>query len=36
MAEDSAVGKLEFFIDEARTAVRGESLSDWPKPVSYA
>ena len=32
MAKDAAAGKLDFLIDEARTAVREESLRDWPKP----
>jgi hypothetical protein len=28
----AASGKLDFLIDEARTAVREETLRDWPKP----
>jgi hypothetical protein len=32
MAKVAAAGKLDFLIDEARTAVREESLRDWPKP----
>ena len=32
MAKDAASGKLDFLIEEARTAVREESLRDWPKP----
>ncbi len=32
MAKDAAAGKLDFLIEEARTAVREESLRDWPKP----
>lgn len=32
MAEDAASGKLDFLVEEARTAVREESLRDWPKP----
>jgi hypothetical protein len=32
MAKDGAAGKLNFLIDEARTAVREETLRDWPKP----
>lgn len=32
MARDAAAGKLDFLIDEARSAVREGSLRDWPKP----
>jgi hypothetical protein len=32
MAQDAATGKLDFLVEEARTAVREESLRDWPKP----
>lgn len=32
MAKDAASGKLDFVIEEARTAVREETLRDWPKP----
>jgi hypothetical protein len=32
MARDAASGKLDFLVEEARTAVREESLRDWPKP----
>jgi hypothetical protein len=32
MAADAAAGKLDGLIDEARTAVREESLRDWPRP----
>jgi hypothetical protein len=32
MAKDVASGKLDFLIEEARTAVHEESLRDWPKP----
>jgi hypothetical protein len=32
MAKDAAAGKLDFLIEEARTSVREETLSDWPKP----
>ena len=32
MARDSAAGKLDFLVEEARTSVREESLRDWPKP----
>ena len=32
MAKDAAAGKLDFFVEEARTAVREETLRDWPKP----
>jgi hypothetical protein len=32
MAKNVASGKLDFLIEEARTAVREESLRDWPKP----
>ena len=32
MAGDAAAGKLDFLIEEARTAVREEALRDWPKP----
>jgi hypothetical protein len=34
MAQDAAAGKLDLLIVEARTAVREESLRDWPKPNS--
>jgi hypothetical protein len=34
MARDAAAGKLDFLIADARTAVREESLRDWPKPKS--
>jgi hypothetical protein len=34
MVQDAAAGKLDFLIEEARTAVREESLRDWPKPKS--
>jgi hypothetical protein len=34
MARDAVAGKLDFLIDEARAAVREESLRDWPKPIS--
>jgi len=36
MAQGAAAGKLDSLIAEARSAVRGESLRDWPKPVSCA
>jgi hypothetical protein len=32
MAADAASGKLDFLVEEAQTAVREESLRDWPKP----
>jgi hypothetical protein len=32
MSKDAAAGKLDSLIEEARTAVREESLRDWPKP----
>jgi hypothetical protein len=32
MAKDAAAGKLDFLVEEARTAGREESLRDWPKP----
>jgi hypothetical protein len=32
MAKDAASGKLDFLVEEARTAVREETLRDWPKP----
>ena len=32
MARDAAAGKLDFLVEEARAAVREESLRDWPKP----
>jgi hypothetical protein len=32
MANDASTGKLDFLIEEARTAVREETLRDWPKP----
>lgn len=31
MAKDAVGGKLDFLIEEARTAVREESLRDWRK-----
>jgi hypothetical protein len=34
MAKDAASGKLDFLIEEARTAVREESLRDWPTNVT--
>jgi hypothetical protein len=36
MARDAAAGKLDFLVDEARSAVREESLRDWPKPELHA
>jgi hypothetical protein len=32
MSKDAAAGKLDSLVEEARTAVREESLRDWPKP----
>ena len=32
MAKDAVAGKLDFLIEEARTAVREETLRDWPRP----
>jgi hypothetical protein len=32
MAVDAAAGKLDGLIEEARAAVREESLRDWPSP----
>jgi hypothetical protein len=32
MGRDAVAGKLDFLIEEARTAVREETLRDWPKP----
>lgn len=32
MAKDASAGKLDFLVEEARTAVREETLRDWPKP----
>jgi hypothetical protein len=32
MARDAAAGKLDFLVEEARSAVREETLRDWPKP----
>jgi hypothetical protein len=32
MARDAVGGKLDFLIEEARAAVREETLRDWPKP----
>ena len=32
MARDAAAGKLDFLMEEARAAVREESLRDWPDP----
>jgi hypothetical protein len=32
MAKDATAGKLDFLVEEPRTAVREESLRDWPKP----
>jgi hypothetical protein len=34
IARDAATGKLNSLIEEARSAVREESLRDWPKPKS--
>ncbi|MFZ3375653.1 MAG: hypothetical protein WA183_08875 [Chthoniobacterales bacterium] len=34
LAKDAASGKLDLLIEEARTAVREETLRDWPKPKS--
>jgi hypothetical protein len=34
MTKDADAGKLNFLIEEARTAVREETLRDWPKPKS--
>ena len=34
MAQDAVAGKLDFLIEEARSAAREESLRDWPKPKS--
>ena len=34
MASDAASGKLDFLIEEARSAVREETLRDSPKPKS--
>jgi hypothetical protein len=31
MALDAATGKLDFLVEDAQTAVREESLRDWPK-----
>ena len=32
MARDAAAGKLDFLVDEARSAVRKTTLRDWPEP----
>jgi hypothetical protein len=32
MARDAAAGKLDFLVEEARSAVREETLHDWPEP----
>ena len=32
MARDAAAGKLGFLVEEARSAVREETLRDWPEP----
>jgi hypothetical protein len=32
MAKDAAAGKLDFLVEEARSAFREETLRDWPKP----
>ena len=32
MARDAAAGKLDFLVEEARSAVREERLRDWPEP----
>jgi hypothetical protein len=32
MAKDAAAGKLDFLVEEARSAVREETLRDWPEP----
>jgi hypothetical protein len=30
MAKDAADGKLDFLVEQARTAVREDTLRDWP------
>jgi hypothetical protein len=30
MAKDAAAGKLDFLVDQARTALRDDTLRDWP------
>jgi hypothetical protein len=30
MAKDAAAGKLDFLVEQARTAVREGTLRDWP------
>lgn len=32
MTRDAAAGKLDFLVEEARSAVREETLRDWPEP----
>lgn len=32
MTRDAAAGKLDFLVEEARSAVRDETLRDWPEP----
>jgi hypothetical protein len=32
MGRDAAAGKLDFLVEEARSAVREDALRDWPKP----
>ncbi|MEY2486936.1 MAG: hypothetical protein QOH39_2584 [Verrucomicrobiota bacterium] len=32
MGGDAAAGKLDFLVEEARSAVREDALRDWPKP----
>lgn len=32
MARDAVAGKLDFLVEEARSAVREETLRDWPEP----
>lgn len=32
MARDAAAGKLDFLVEEAHSAVREETLRDWPEP----
>jgi hypothetical protein len=30
MAKDAAAGKLDFLVEQARTALREDTLRDWP------
>jgi hypothetical protein len=34
MAKDAAAGKLDFLVEQARTAFREDTLRDWPTSCS--